>query len=81
MTQIPSRFTHDCTRCRYLGQHGAYDLYVCTHVVHYGSIVLARYGNAGHEYASGPVDIQRSIVSDVPATLALQEAIRRLEQE
>jgi len=53
--QAPTpRFTHDCERCRFLGDYEEYDLYVCARD---GKIdtVIARYGSDGPEYMSGVI--------------------------
>lgn len=46
------QFTHDCSRCKQLGTVGKYDLYFCAQTGDWPT-VIARYGNAGPEYASG----------------------------
>lgn len=48
------RYTHDCTHCKSLGEHGDADLYFCDQ---HGAMptVIARYGNSGSDYVSGLV--------------------------
>jgi hypothetical protein len=49
------RFDHDCGTCIYLGETTVdgttFDLYFCMKGP--GKTLIARYGNAGHEYLSG----------------------------
>jgi hypothetical protein len=50
------RFTHDCSRCIFLGRWQHYDLYYCAQM--FGETdrlptVIARYGHSGPDYASG----------------------------
>lgn len=46
-------YTHDCDRCQFLGHFDGADLYFCEQNPSIGPTVLARYGNAGHQYTSG----------------------------
>jgi hypothetical protein len=49
-----TRYQHDCNNCIFLGHYKEYDLYYCPSdrgAIY--STVIARYGNEGHEYASG----------------------------
>lgn len=53
---IEQRWQHDCSHCTYLGSFGQYDVYAggCRSDCNAGlPTLLARWGNAGHEYGSG----------------------------
>jgi hypothetical protein len=52
MCHIP-QWDHDCD-CAFLGSFGPVDVYQC------GTTILARYGNAGGEYASRDMFGERS---------------------
>lgn len=47
------RFTHDCDRCRFLGQSGDADLYFCASQLIGGATVSARRSSEGSDYSSG----------------------------
>lgn len=56
---VKPRFQHNCEDCIFLGavslrgdHQGYYDLYYCNNGP-FGPTLLARYGDEGHEYASG----------------------------
>jgi hypothetical protein len=51
-TMTTARFCHDCTQCQPLGRFQEYDLYFCNQGG-FGPTVIARWGDAGHEYTSG----------------------------
>jgi hypothetical protein len=49
-------FQHDCERCRFRGQLVGHDIYTCDQGG--GGVpptIVARWGDEGHEYASGPL--------------------------
>lgn len=46
-------FTHDCAACSYLGQ-GARHPYNAVDVYRHGGTLIARYGDDGPDYLSGP---------------------------
>ena len=48
------RYEHDCEQCTLLGQYKEYDLYYCTKQGAGLGTVVARHGDEGREYASGP---------------------------
>lgn len=50
LTTEPPRFTHDCTRCVFLGQHGPDDLYFHPDE---RQTVIARWGSIPQDYSSG----------------------------
>ena len=52
-------YTHDCSRCTFLGTFEDYDLYYCPQ----GGLttVIARFGNKGAEYMSGLPVINKHI--------------------
>lgn len=52
-------FVHDCDKCRFLGHHFGCDVYVCNEGGgdSLAPSIIARHGNEGQEYASGPVRI------------------------
>ena len=62
MTQLPPRFTHDCTACRYLGQYEALDVYWCPQPRMSHPTIVARSGNDGPEYVSMPIPLARELV-------------------
>jgi hypothetical protein len=47
------RFRHSCENCVTLGQFNEFDLYFCAQAPHCRPTVVARFGNADAEYASG----------------------------
>jgi hypothetical protein len=53
------RYTHDCKACVFLGRNDNFDTYWCPAEAFsketMGGSVVARYGNEGAEYASGPL--------------------------
>jgi hypothetical protein len=56
MTKLnPPLWQHDCQKCVLLGTVSFHDLYYCPGIL--GGSVIARYGNDGPEYRSGPVDV------------------------
>jgi hypothetical protein len=61
------RFTHDCDACRFLGQFGRYDLWVCPQRsgVRTSGSLIARYGSDGPDYESIP-----AWLSNLPEILA-----------
>lgn len=83
---MPPRFTHDCDRCRFIGQHGDFDIYVCARPADsvLGPTLLARYGDDGPEYASMDASVMRYNLAhlqahraDVPSTDALLVGLAR----
>lgn len=51
MDTATPRYTHDCARCRFMGQVAKYDLYYCPgHQA--GSSGIARFGSEPSQYAS-----------------------------
>lgn len=50
---MSERYTHDCGRCVFLGEHGEYDLYFHEGTPPVLTTVIARYGNEGGNYMSG----------------------------
>ena len=52
------RFTHDCSRCKFIGHFCGHDVYTCSDQIDspvLGPTILARYGNDGPDYASQPI--------------------------
>lgn len=49
------RYTHDCSKCKPLGEFGEYDLYYCETDLEKHPTVIARFGNEGKDYTSGLV--------------------------
>lgn len=47
------RYQHDCSTCKFLGEHEEYDLYVCAHKDRQIDTIIARCGNKGPDYTSG----------------------------
>lgn len=47
-----ARYVHDCDVCRYLGQHGDYDLYSCDQAIRVVT-VIARHSSQDSDYQSG----------------------------
>lgn len=63
------RHRHDCADCIYRGAIDGFDIYTCPQG---GPTVVARYGDEGREYASGPVvrlgeNLQLALVKPAPA--------------
>jgi hypothetical protein len=85
----PPRFTHDCKKCVYLGQHGPFDLYACGKPLPLDhescadftlATVIARHGSDGPEYASGLATGLMATpmpFEDMPYRVALRDALRR----
>ena len=46
------KFSHDCTKCNFLGSDDQYDYYYCSHNKPTPT-VIARFGNINSEYCSG----------------------------
>lgn len=64
------RYVHDCAKCTPIGQINEFDIYRCPQ----GNLptLVARYGDEGHEYASGPtVTVERWENGDPRITLSL----------
>lgn len=76
MSESP-RYRHDCDSCIYLGAFGRFDLWHCPHCD--GGSVIARYGDEGAQYASGPINLWRNLATTTPDVLAMQEGIRRID--
>lgn len=45
------KYQHDCQQCEFLGHFFDHDVYVCSNL---SRSVIARYGDDGPEYTSGP---------------------------
>lgn len=71
--QSTPRYQHDCDNCRFLGEYGPDDLYVCANDGK-ANTVIARYGDEGPQYISGLIFAHRNL------TQSLVEAKRRAEE-
>ena len=59
------KFKHDCKNCRFLGTFFDHDVYICEQPEILGSSIIARYGDAGPEYASHPLkSLKDSLMGD-----------------
>ncbi len=78
------QYQHDCNNCVFLGQdyqedRNGYDLYICcaNQESHFGTSVLARYGNEPREYISGPLQVQLRHMDRTPwSFMAIRRAIK-----
>jgi hypothetical protein len=71
------RFIHDCSACRFLGQFGKFDLYVCGKSGSLGQSVVARYGDEGPDYMSAPTEVVKQYPTESVLMRALEAAQAR----
>jgi hypothetical protein len=67
------RYTHDCAKCVFLGEHEDHDLYFCDQGGGFPT-VLGRYGNDGPEYTSG---LRLTEIEGHPLETAKKLAVQR----
>jgi len=72
------RYTHDCSACTFLGEHGFDDLYHCPQ--HGNPTLIARRSSEGPDYSSFPASVVRENV-DVLKVSGLFEAYCRAREK
>lgn len=65
------RFKHDCDQCEFQGRLGKRDLYTCPQGGVY--TLVARYGDGGPEYTSGPIELFHAMAKHVRINQAIEE--------
>ena len=60
------KFRHNCDQCVFLGTYENRDMYFCSQSDM--PTVIARYGNADHQYVSGKALAQRNFITQIGVT-------------
>lgn len=76
------KFTHDCSKCQFLGTEHDHDLYICATrmIPGLGPSIIARFENDGPDYTSMPWGTIETYLDQCVISNAIMAAVRAVEE-